>query len=217
MRARSAVLRLVAPVATLGACLPGLAGAQGAMVEGVVSVAGRPDAGSVVYLEGEGLPEGAAPTTSGAGRPVIDQQSLRFEPRVVAVRSGTTVEFLNSDPILHNVFSPGWSGEGFDLGTYPSGISRSHTFTEIGPHVILCHVHPEMTAYVVVVPTPYHAVTDARGRFTLEGVPPGRYVVKAWRRGTGTREDALVVPDGGRTGLELDLGGDGLLVREERR
>lgn len=196
------VLALTAPV--LGA-------AQSGPVEGVVRTDVGPVGGGVVYLQSEG-PGGDTATSPSAAPPVIDQNHLRFLPSVVAVRTGTTVDFLNSDGILHNVFSPGWSGEDFDLGTYPSGTARSHTFGEPGPHVILCKVHPEMVAHVVVVTTPYFAVTDGEGRFRIGSVPPGRYRLTLWQRGQDLKHTEVVVPPGGVGGWTLDLSKPGRWV-----
>lgn len=112
---------------------------------------------------------------------ILDQRRLRFVPEVLAVQMGQTVSFRNSDPLLHNIFSPG-PAEPFDLGTYPEGEARDHRFVTSGPHVILCNIHPEMEAYVVVVPAPWHAVTDSEGRFRIEDLPMGRYSIHAWHR-----------------------------------
>lgn len=178
-------------------------------IDGVVLIAGHPAEGVVLYLESE---RAAAEPTPSVDTTVIDQSRLRFLPPVVVGRPGLTVHFLNSDPILHNVFSPGGDGEAFDLGTYPSNTSRTHTFTKPGFHVILCHVHPEMFAYVVVVTTPYHAVTDTGGLFRIPDVPPGSYHVNVWRRGSEPRHETLVVPAAGARGLVLNLSRPGRLV-----
>lgn len=194
--------------------LPAGASAQAGDVAGIVQRRGAPAGEAVVSLDP--VPEDEEPSPAPA-HAVIDQTHLRFVPGVVVVRPGSTVEFLNSDPILHNVFSPGWSGEEFDLGTYPSGTSRSHTFTEPGPHVILCHVHPEMAAYVVVVDTPHHGVTDGEGRFRIEEVPPGTYRLGVWQRGFPSVEAEMTVPPGGRESLVLDVSEAGAIEVVGRR
>jgi plastocyanin len=111
---------------------------------------------------------------------LVDQFELRFLPAVLAVRPGTTVLFRNSDPVQHNVFSPAGPGSGFNLGTYPRPGSRAQVFESPGVHVILCHVHPEMAAYVNVVLAQYATVADSQGRFRLSGVAPGRYLAQVW-------------------------------------
>lgn len=177
------------------------AGPAGAL-HGVVLADGRPVEGAVVYVEvdsGETLGITVPDTV------IVDQRGLRFIPAVVAGRPGLTVEFLNSDPILHNVFSPGWSREPFDLGTYPSNTSRRHTFVRSGPHIILCHVHPEMVAYVVVVATPLHAVTDSEGGFRIENLPAGPHRVEIWRRGFEPVGQSVSVPVTGNLAVTLEL------------
>jgi len=200
--------------ALLALLLPAGASGQAGDVTGIVQRWGVPTEEVVVSLDPVTAREEAAPSPP---RAVIDQTHLRFVPGVVVVRPGSTVEFLNSDPILHNVFSPGWTGEEFDLGTYPSGTSRSHTFTEPGPHVILCHVHPEMAAYVVVVDTPHHGVTDGEGRFRIEEVPPGTYRLSVWQRGFPSVEAEMSVPRGGRESLVFDLSDGGGIEVTGRR
>lgn len=191
---------LLAALGLLLALPPASAG-QG-VVEGVVLEAGSPVLDAVVYLESEGpTPDTAAEPPS----PTIDQSRLQFLPSVLVVRPGTEVAFLNSDPILHNVFSPGWSGERFDLGTYPFGTARTHVFREVGPHVILCKVHPEMAAYVLVVDTPFHAVTADDGRFVVGPVPAGTYRLSVWARGQPSFSQEVTVPPEGRAGLRVDL------------
>ncbi|HSR43542.1 MAG TPA: carboxypeptidase regulatory-like domain-containing protein, partial [Longimicrobiales bacterium] len=95
--------------------------------------------------------------------------------------------------------------------------SRSHTFTEPGPHVILCHVHPEMAAYVVVVDTPHHGVTDREGRFRIEEVPTGTYRLGVWQRGFPSVEAEMTVPPGGTESLVLDVSEAGVIEVVGRR
>jgi len=92
---------------------------------------------------------------------------------------GSVVEFPNLDPFFHNVFSM-FDGKRFDLGLYEAGTSRSVPFATPGVCYIFCNIHPEMSAVVVVVDTPYFAVTNRAGEFTVPNVPPGRYVLSVW-------------------------------------
>lgn len=170
-------------------------------VEGSVRLGSRPAARAVVFLEGA-EPRGSDPPEPEA---VVDQVDLRFVPEMIVVLPGTTVVFPNSDPILHNVFSPGGAGPGFDLGTYPPGEARSRRFDEPGIHVILCHVHPEMVAYVAVVPTPYRAVVDAGGAFAIEAVPPGPYTLHVWQVRRPDVGQEVVVPEGGVARVDLRI------------
>src|SRR5574337_113115 len=114
---------------------------------------------------------------------VVDQKKMAFVPHVVAVQQGTTVEFLNSDPVGHNVYWPSISGNkklSHNLGTWPKGEKKSFQFNDLGTASLLCNVHPEMSGYVVVVATPYFAVTDKEGNFEIKNIPAGKYTLKTW-------------------------------------
>lgn len=114
---------------------------------------------------------------------VVDQRKMAFIPHVVAVQQGTTVEFLNSDTVGHNVYWPSISGNkklSHNLGTWPKGEKKSFQFNDVGTASLLCNVHPEMSGYVVVVPTPYFAVTDKDGNFEIKNIPAGKYTLKTW-------------------------------------
>ena len=114
---------------------------------------------------------------------VVDQNKMRFVPHVVAVQQGTTVDFVNSDPVGHNVYWPSISGNkklSHNLGTWPKGEKKPFQFNDLGVASLLCNVHPEMSGYVVVVPTPYFAVTDKDGNFEIKNVPAGKYTLKTW-------------------------------------
>jgi plastocyanin len=147
-------------------------------LEGKVS----PGKSSVVYvdtIQGKTFP---AP----AKHPIMDQKGLMFRPHVMAVQEGTTVEFLNSDSVQHNVFWPSISGNkklGHNMGTWPKGQSRPFKFDNPGVVPLLCNVHPDMSGYLIVSPTPYFAETDANGNYKIENVPDGKYNVVAWHEG----------------------------------
>ena len=114
---------------------------------------------------------------------VVDQRKMSFTPHVVAVQQGTSVDFLNSDPVGHNVYWPSISGNkklAHNLGTWPKGEKKPFQFNDLGVASLLCNVHPEMSGYVVVVPTPYFAVTDKDGNFEIKNVPAGKYTLKTW-------------------------------------
>jgi plastocyanin len=114
---------------------------------------------------------------------VIDQRKMAFLPHVVAVQQGTTVDFLNSDAVGHNVYWPSISGNkklSHNLGTWPKGDKKPFQFNDLGVASLLCNVHPEMSGYIVVVPTPYFAVTDKDGNFEIKNVPAGKYTLKTW-------------------------------------
>ncbi len=163
--------------------------ARGGNITGTVS-AGK--GVSVVYLEaipGKSFP---APTKIF----VMDQKSLLFQPHVLAVPVDTTVEFLNSDNLSHNIFWPSVSGNkklGHNLGTWPTGQKRGFRFDTPGIVPLLCNVHPEMSGYIVVTPTPFFAETDASGAYRIAGVPNGSYTVTAWHEGLKTASQPITV------------------------
>jgi hypothetical protein len=107
------------------------------------------------------------------------QKDKRFSPHVIAVRVGTEIEFPNQDPYFHDVFSI-YRGKPFDLGLYESGMSRKVKFSQPGVSYIFCNIHPEMSAAVIALTTPYFAVTNADGIFQIGHVPPGHYKVEFW-------------------------------------
>jgi plastocyanin len=173
--------------------------AHAGTISGKVSgVAGE----SVVYVDtiaGKTFP---APTQS----PVIDQKGLLFQPHIVAVQVGTTVEFLNSDSVAHNVFWTSVSGNkklGHNLGTWPKGEKRPFKFDNPGSVALLCNVHPEMAGYVVVSPTPYFAITDKSGEFKIENVPDGSYTVVAWHEGAKNSSKPVTVAGDTKTDFTL--------------
>ena len=117
---------------------------------------------------------------------LMDQKGLLFQPHIVVVPVGTTVDFLNSDNVAHNVFWPAVSGDkkaGHNLGTWPKGQTKSYKFDKPGVVPLLCNVHPEMSGFVIVTPTPYYAETDAQGNYKIANVPDGDYKVVAWHEG----------------------------------
>jgi plastocyanin len=133
-----------------------------------------------------------------AEHPVIDQKGLLFQPHITVVLVGTTVDFLNSDKVAHNVFWPsvmqgGKKLPGKNLGTWPQGEKRPFKFDQAGAAALLCNVHPEMSGYVVVSPTPYYAITDKSGNYKIENVPDGQYNVIAWHEGAKSQTKATAV------------------------
>src|SRR6202044_1888521 len=105
------------------------------------------------------------------------QKGKMFMPHILPVMAGTTVDFPNLDPIFHNAFSS-YSGQIFDVGLYPPGTSRSVRFTREGVVRVFCNIHSSMSAMIVVLATPYFAVTGRDGSFALPDVPPGEYTLR---------------------------------------
>jgi plastocyanin len=157
---------------------------QSSDVHGTARTGSHAAANAVVWLEAPGAPRSTERPTV-----VLDQRNLEFWPQVLAIRVGTTVDFPNNDRVFHNVFSFR-DGKVFDLGMYPVGARKRVTFDRAGLSRIFCNIHPGMAAYVMAVDSPYFAVTDRAGAFTIASVPPGRYPYHAWRPGaplvTGT-------------------------------
>ena len=173
--------------ATLALTLAASAGSISGKVSGVSGE-------SVVYvdtIQGKTFP---APTE----HPVMDQKGLLFQPHIIVVQQGTTVDFLNSDKVAHNVFWPSvMQGSkklpGKNLGTWPQGEKRPFKFDQPGAAALLCNVHPEMAGYIVVSPTPYFAKTDKSGEYKIENVPDGQYNVVAWHEGARNSTKAVTV------------------------
>jgi plastocyanin len=116
-------------------------------------------------------------------QPGLVQHNRAFEPHVLAIQVGTSVQFPNKDHFLHNVFSL-FDGKRFDLGFYEAGSSKTVKFDRAGVSFLFCNIHPEMTAAVVALPTPYFAVSDATGHVTIANVPDGNYVMHVWSEKT---------------------------------
>lgn len=128
----------------------------------------------------------------------MDQKNLVFIPHVLPVVAGTTVDFLNSDDVLHNVFTPDKCAEKFNLGTWPKGQVRSYAFKQAGcTAVMLCNVHPEMEAYIVALETPYFAVSAKEGSYEIKSIPAGKYTLKIWHEKLKGSTVTVEVPDKG--------------------
>ncbi len=137
---------------------------------------------SVVYVDkiaGKTFP---VPTA----HPLMDQKAMQFQPHVLIVQQGTSVDFRNSDTVAHNV---AWTSVGgnrqlsHNMGTWPKGEKRSFQFDKPGAVPLMCYVHPEMTAYIIVSPTPYYAMSDKNGAYEIDNVPDGSYTVVVWHEG----------------------------------
>ena len=165
------------------------AGARAGSITGQVSLAGRGNARqAVIYLQGG---ERAAPLT----RAIVDQRDKMFLPHVSVVTRGTTVQFPNNDTVFHNVFAY-FQAKKFDLGMYPRGATKTVKFDRTGLVVLLCNVHSDMSAYIMVVDSPFYAVADKNGRFRIPNVPPGAYTLHAWHESGGSLTQVVTVGPG---------------------
>lgn len=132
------------------------------------------------------------------------QKEEAFQPRVLAITRGSTVEFPNVDPYFHNVFSLS-RGATFDLGRYPRGESRARTFTRTGLVKVYCHIHSHMSASIMVFDHPHFGMPAADGSFTLDGVPAGSLTLSAWHERIGESARRIVVQPGETTRVEFVL------------
>jgi plastocyanin len=159
--------------------LVGAVPCRAASVTGNIQLVGSRDAsvrkrhdlsGVVVWL----APVDALPQPVAATRVRMIQKNKRFEPHVLAITVGTTVDFPNFDPIFHSAFS-NFSGQIFDLSLYPPGSTRSVYFRRSGVVRVFCNIHPTMSAIIAVLESPYFSVSDKHGKFVISNVPPGSY------------------------------------------
>jgi len=153
---------------------------------------------AVVYLEG--VP-GTFPAPKDAAN--IDQVKMTFVPHVVAVLVGTAVKFLNSDSVLHNVYTPSKAGDRFNLGSWPKGQTKSYTFDKPGEVRLLCNVHPEMEAWVIVLANPYFVKTGPDGSYNIPDVPAGKYTLKVWHEKAKFAATEVTVPASGNATVNV--------------
>ena len=155
---------------------------------------------AVVYLE-------SAPARAfEERRPIrasMDQRNETFYPHVLAVTSGTLVDFPNNDSTYHNVFSLSKTKR-FDLGRYAKGKSETVRFDQPGIVRVFCDIHSHMSAWVLVFSHPYYATTDVEGRYRIDSIPPGPYTVSAWYEGSARETRAVTIPAQGGS-VDLDF------------
>jgi plastocyanin len=149
-------------------------------VRGVASHRSAENADAVVWLTSAAEnPDSAAAHDPPAGHYQLLQQGKRFRPHILVVPVGAVVEFPNHDPFFHNVFSL-FDGKRFDLGLYEAGSTKRVHFNSPGVSYIFCNIHPEMSAVVIAINTPYYARSTNQGDVVIENVPPGRYDLSVW-------------------------------------
>jgi plastocyanin len=151
-----------------------------------------------IYLEGTGL-KPAEPLVA-----QLDQRNRRFEPEVVIIPTGSTVSFPNSDPIFHNVFSLS-KPRAFDLGYYPEGQTRKVQFDTPGIVQVFCHLHPNMSAAIVVTPSRWSTQPRNDGTFVLSSIPPGRYQLVVWHKSAGFFRRKVEVKDSTVVSLNFEI------------
>jgi len=144
-----------------------------------------PDSSNVVFwlTPSDGATVAPSAVPQSFPLPRLVQRNKGFEPHVLVVRVGSLVEFPNRDPFFHNVFSL-FDGKRFDLGLYEAGTSRNVLFDKPGVSYIFCNIHPEMSAVVVALDTPYYGISDRQGQIIIPGVAPGHYILRVWYEAT---------------------------------
>jgi plastocyanin len=152
-----------------------------------------------IYLDGR-FP--SQPEIAKTEAPKMEQTNRRFSPETLVIAAGSRVSFPNLDPIFHNVFSLS-GAKTFDLGNFPRGDTRTVTFPAPGIVYVNCHLHPNMTASIVVAPNKWNTRADGDGRFELEDVPPGKYTIVAWHKAAGFFRQAVVVEAGRNEQVEF--------------
>jgi plastocyanin len=168
----------------------------GEIVGTITASVAKHRANTVIYVKNAGLGVSTATVK-------MDQKGLVFSPRVLPIQKGTTVEFINSDPVGHNVFTP--DGDKYDLGTWPKGDSRKHKFETTGVFRQLCKVHDDMVAFIVVVDSKYFTVSEKTGDFKLPQLPPGKYTLAVWNEKLGAKEVTVDVTAGKATKIDFAL------------
>ena len=139
----------------------------------------------------------------------------QFSPRVIVVTPGSTVQYPNKDPFSHNIFSTA-TGAAFDLGVYGSGPGKATQFKKAGAFPVYCNIHAKMTAYVVVVNTPWHTQPTADGRWSLLGVPAGKYELHVWHERGGELVKDIDVAASGLTAADGTLDASGYKLADHK-
>lgn len=176
---------------------------QTGIIKGAIDArAARYKENTVVYIEhidGNFEPQNT--------HPVVDQKNLVFRPHVLVIVQGTTVDFKNSDNVQHSIFSPSPVSDKMNLGTYGSDQVKPWTFNELGEAVLLCNIHAEMSAWVVVRQNPYFSITDKDGHFEIKDVPAGKYTVAVWNEKLSAEPQEITVKHGDATEVSFKLTG----------
>ena len=159
----------------------------------------------VVWLEG-GTPADV-PLATNAVRVVV-QRDGTFNPHLMAIRVGTDVEWPNEDDILHNVFSYS-EIRPFDLGLYKDEVKHV-VFDKPGRVDVFCSIHKNMHCIILVLETPWFAATDAKGRYVIRNVPPGKYQLHAWHERLPPQVREIDVLDAATTRVDVVMGITGI-------
>lgn len=156
----------------------------------------------VIYID---QPVGAATPGGRPATKVTTQKDASFDPHVLPVAVGTTVRWPNEDDIFHNVFSMSEPKQ-FDLGLYHKEKTPEITFERAGRVDVFCAIHTRMHCIILVVPSPFFAKADAKGRFAIKDVPAGTYKLRAWHERLPSKVVDIVVTADGETKVDFVLG-----------
>ena len=176
------------------------------IVKGTITLAGKPTSDAVVSIEGVPAEKAKAQLAALKSKKwVLDQRDNKFSPTVLAIVVGAKVTFPNNDKSWHNVYSKGGAKD-FDLGLYAPGKSRDVIFDKPGIARILCNVHPNMEAFIVVKEQAFFSVTDKRGNYRIDGIPLGSYRITVWHPTSATPEAGIeLVHDGQVSDINFEL------------
>jgi plastocyanin len=174
------------------------AGGQGGIIKGTVDSPYVSRFPALVYIDHV---DGSFPLSK--KNPHMSQKGMVFRPHILPILKGATVDFTNDDTVAHNVFSPPGSATPFNLGIYGTGVKKTETFNHLGEVPLLCSVHPEMSAFVIVLQNPYYALTDNDGNFEIKNVPPGKYQLKTWDEKLKASSQPVTVAPGKTTTVEF--------------
>jgi plastocyanin len=170
--------------------------AQAGEVKGRVTATGLKSAENIViYIDTIPGKKFNRPTPHVA----VDQRNMLFVSRTTVIQQGTTVDFLNHDNVAHNVYWPSINGDKrfrHSMTIVSPNQQKSFQFDNVGAAELLCNIHPEMVGYVVVVPTPYFALTGNDGTFSIKDVPPGSYTLKTWSEDGKPTAQKITTGDG---------------------
>jgi plastocyanin len=132
---------------------------------------------------------------------IMDNRQMTFVPHVLVVTAGAKVTFSNSDPFPHNVFSP--DNEKWDMGMIPAHGVRVRKFEKPGSYTVLCNVHPNMKAYILVVPSGHFAKADKNGAYSISDVPAGKHKVSVWAPGVKPEQQEVTLEGDKTLAFEL--------------
>jgi plastocyanin len=164
-------------------------------VTGKVSETGLKSAGNIAVYIDAGAGKKFDPPAQHVS---MDQKNMKFVPDILVIMKGTTVDFLNSDQVVHNVYWPSINDNKalkHSMTIVSPGDKKSYQFDNVGAAPIFCNMHPDMAGYIIIVPSPYFALTGNDGTFTIKNVPAGTYTLKTWAADGKLTTQSITVTD----------------------